>query len=158
VEGTLSFETIHWNHPERAADILVVENWDDSKNNAGYAGASYARGTAGHGGISPYEIHIPLIVSGPSFKKGFESNLPTSNVDIAATVLHINKIPVPASMDGRVMSELLIGSTSTAQAVKPNMIEAKVTGAWGAYKILLERSVLGTHTYVNYAKVERVKQ
>jgi len=158
VEGTLSFETIHWNHPKRAADILVVENWDDSKNNAGYAGTSYARGAAGHGGISPYEIHIPLIVAGPAFKKAFESNLPTSNVDIAATVLYINKIPVPASMDGRVMYEFLIGSESTAPAIKPDMIEAKVARPWGSYKITLERSVLDKHVYINYAKVERVKQ
>ncbi len=26
IEGTLSFESIHWNHPDRAADILADEN------------------------------------------------------------------------------------------------------------------------------------
>lgn len=158
VEGTLSFESIHWNHPDRAADILVDENWDDSKNTAGYAGTGYARGAAGHGGISPYEIHIPLIVSGPAFKKAFESNLPTSNVDIAPTVLYLNKIPVPILMDGRVMFELLMNSNVKPGEVKEEIIEAQVTKASGSYKVTLERSLLGKHEYVNYAKVVRTNR
>ena len=61
VPGTLSFDAIHWNHPERSSDILVDANWNDNKNAAGYAGSSFARGVAGHGGFSPYEVHIPLM-------------------------------------------------------------------------------------------------
>jgi predicted AlkP superfamily pyrophosphatase or phosphodiesterase len=34
VDGTLSFESIHWNH-ERSADLLVDYNWDDSANEFG---------------------------------------------------------------------------------------------------------------------------
>ena len=67
VDGTLSFEAIHWNHPERSADILVDENWDDRKNELGYAGTSFSMGVAGHGGLSPYEVHIALLMSGPKF-------------------------------------------------------------------------------------------
>ena len=81
-----SFESIHWNHPTRAADILISSNWDDRKNDQGYAGASFSPGVAGHGGISPYEVHIALMASGPSFKKPFIDSLPTSNVDIVPTV------------------------------------------------------------------------
>ena len=29
VAGTLSFEAVHWNHADRAADILTASNWDD---------------------------------------------------------------------------------------------------------------------------------
>ncbi|MCW3107625.1 MAG: alkaline phosphatase family protein, partial [Segetibacter sp.] len=156
IEGTLSFGSIHWNHPVRAADILADENWDDNKNSAGYAGTSYARGVAGHGGFSPYEVHIPLIVSGPAFKTSFESNLPTSNVDIAPTVLYLNNITIPPSMDGRIMSEFLLSSKSKSKAIKPELTEAEVRHAWGSYKLQLERSILGKHSYVNYAKVVRV--
>ena len=108
VAGTLSFEAIHWNHTERAADILVDENWDDRKNDKGYAGTSFSRGVAGHGGLSPYEVHIALLTAGPSFKKNFSSELPTSNVDIVPTILAIHNLAVPKSMDGRVLHELLI--------------------------------------------------
>lgn len=31
VEGTVSFDAIHWNHSERATDILVDYNWNDKK-------------------------------------------------------------------------------------------------------------------------------
>jgi predicted AlkP superfamily pyrophosphatase or phosphodiesterase len=67
IPGTLSFSSIHWNHA-RAGDILVDYNWDDGENSFGYKGSSFAKGVAGHGGSSPYEVHIPLIVSGPAFR------------------------------------------------------------------------------------------
>ncbi|MFI5129352.1 MAG: alkaline phosphatase family protein [Chitinophagales bacterium] len=157
VEGTLSFESIHWNHPDRSADILVDENWDDRVNNAGYAGTSFSRGVAGHGGLSPYEVHIALLAAGPSFKKAFEGNLPTSNVDIVPTILHIHQIPIPASMDGRVVNEFLIeDGQSKLPESKIQVTETTVKQPWGTYKLMLERSVLGKHEYVNYAKVIRV--
>lgn len=153
VPGTLSFETIHWNHT-RAADILVDVNWDDRVNSAGYAGASYMPGVAGHGTLSPWDVHIPLIVSGPAFKNGVESDLPTSNVDIAPTVLHILNIPVPASMNGRVISELLKKPLANApKTAKKEVIETSVPD--GAYKIKLERTILGNYRYVDGARTIR---
>jgi arylsulfatase A-like enzyme len=153
----LSFESIHWNHPERSADILVDENWDDRKNDKGYAGTSFSRGVAGHGGLSPYEVHIALLASGPSFKKGFSSDLPTSNVDLVPTVLKIHNIEVPATMDGRVMDELLIENRNPEKMVAKKEIvktEAKFPG--GRYRLTLERTILGKHAYVDFAKVERL--
>lgn len=46
VAGTLSFESIHWDHPTRRADILVDDNWSHEKNNKGYAGTSSSKGVA----------------------------------------------------------------------------------------------------------------
>jgi arylsulfatase A-like enzyme len=155
-EGTLSFESIHWNNAERRADILVVENWDDRRNAFGYAGTSFARGIAGHGGSSPYEIHIPLLASGPGFKKGFEGNLPTSNVDIVPTILHLHQIAAPPDMDGRVMRELLAESVSQpAGGVKKEIIRTTAKHPWGNYHLVLERSVTGKHHYVDFTRVIR---
>lgn len=155
VEGTLSFESIHWNHPERAADILVDENWDDRKNDKGYAGTSFSRGVAGHGGLSPYEVHIALLAAGPSFKKRFESELPTSNVDIAPTVLAIHNIPIPSSMDGRVVNELLIKGDSKQLKVKKETVKATAAFPGGSYTFTLERTLLGKYKYVDFARVVR---
>jgi hypothetical protein len=156
VEGTLSFESIHWDHPGRSADILVDENWDDRKNNAGYAGTSFSRGVAGHGGLSPYEVHIPLIVSGPDFKKGFEADAPSSNVDIVPTILHIHHIPLPSTMDGRVLYELLASQPAKAkERSKKEIITTTAKTGWGTYELQLERSTIGKHSYVNYARVKR---
>lgn len=155
VEGTLSFETIHWNH-SRAADILVDANWDDRVNSAGYAGASYLPGVAGHGTISHRDVHIPLIVSGPAFKNAFESDLPTSNVDLAPTVLHILNIPVPSTMDGRVMSEMLRKPVAgAASKAKKEIIETQASYPGGTYKLTMERTILGKYQYVDGAKTER---
>ena len=157
IDGTLSFESIHWNHPERSADILVDENWDDRKNNLGYAGTSLSRGVAGHGGLSPYEVHIALLAAGPSFKKSFSSELPTSNVDIVPTILKIHNIPIPAPMDGRVMSELLIEDNKQNKIeAKKEIIRTEAKFSGGQYTLTLERTILGKYKYVDFAKVERV--
>jgi arylsulfatase A-like enzyme len=156
VAGTLSFESIHWNHPERSADILVDENWDDRKNEKGYAGMSFSRGVAGHGGLSPYEIHIALLAAGPSFKKNFESDLPTSNVDIVPTILAIHNISIPSDMDGRVMTELLNGKfTNNKMMPKKEALTATAQFAGGTYTLTLDRTILGKYQYVNFAKVVR---
>jgi predicted AlkP superfamily pyrophosphatase or phosphodiesterase len=157
-DGTLSFEAIHWDHPTRAADILVDENWDDTKNKFGYAGTSFSGGVAGHGGFSPYEVHIALIASGPDFKKTYESELPTSNVDIAPTVLHLQNIPVPASMDGRVVYELLNEKSANSNLkAKTDIVESEVKLSTGNYKVELHRTILGTRTYIDYVKTTRLK-
>lgn len=157
VSGTLSFETINWDHPGRSGDILVDMNWNDSKNEAGYAGTSFARGVAGHGGFSPYEIHIALLASGPSFKKKFSGNLPTSNVDIIPTVLHLHNLTIPQQMDGRVMYELLKGKVpkGAPQKATLELLKTEVNLPWGVYKLELERSVLGKYNYPNFTKVVR---
>jgi predicted AlkP superfamily pyrophosphatase or phosphodiesterase len=158
VAGTLSFEAIHWDHPTRAADILTDANWDDRKNKFGYAGTSYSSGVAGHGGFSPYEVHIALLASGPSFKKSFESELPTSNVDITPTILHLNHLPVPNEMDGRVVYELLTekAPAGTPLKAKAEVIKTEVNGPWGTYLLTLHRTILGEHIYTDYAKTIRV--
>ena len=158
VPGTLSFDAIHWNHPERAADILVDENWSDATNSTGYAGTSFARGVAGHGGFSPYEVHIALLANGPSFKKGFEGNLPTSNVDIAPTVLSLHRIPLPATMQGRIFSELFEKSKTKPMRVAKENIETTAVVEGMVYKLSLSVSVVGKHRYINYAKTERKMQ
>jgi predicted AlkP superfamily pyrophosphatase or phosphodiesterase len=155
-DGTLSFETIHWNHPERSADIFYDMNWDDRKNEHGFSGASYSKGVAGHGSSSPYEIHIPLICAGPSFKRNFVSELPTSNIDIVPTVLNILDIPIPASMQGRVMDELLHNTILTGEKAKVEKVETKATTSWGTYKLVLEKSIWMTHEYINYTRTERI--
>lgn len=156
IPGTLSFESIHWNHAERAADILVDANWTDDKNEAGFSGSSYSKGVAGHGSLSPYEITIPLILSGPSFKPSLISELPTSNVDLIPTVLHTLKLPIPNTVDGRVMYEFLSNNQKKfTPGVKNEIIETAVEINKRNYNLILNRSKVGKYTYVNFAKVTR---
>lgn len=157
VAGTLSFDAIHWNHPERSSDILVDVNWNDEKNDKGYAGSSFARGVAGHGGFSPYEVHIPLIAYGPSFKKAYQGTLPTSNVDLVPTILHLHGLEVPKQMDGRVIYEILNEKSPSSAPLKSKLqtVETSIKTPTGKYTLILEQSVLGDYIYLNSAKVIR---
>lgn len=154
VKGTLSFDAIRWNHSQRAADILVTVNWNDNPNSLGFAGTDFATGVAGHGGSSPYEIHIPLIAYGPSFKASFESDLPTSNIDIVPTVLFLNKMVVPQQMQGRIMYELLRDNRIPAAVPRKQVIEVK-TNSKQRYRLKLEQTVLGKYRYIDYLGVTR---
>lgn len=159
VDGTISYEAIHWNHPIRSADILVDVNWNDTKNKHGYPGTGYATGPAGHGSFSPYEVHINLMASGPSFKKSFQSELPTANIDITPTVLHINNVPVPEVMDGRVAYELLTekAPSSAPTKAKKEYVKTSVKLADGStYNLTLERTVLGKYKYNDFVRTERI--
>jgi predicted AlkP superfamily pyrophosphatase or phosphodiesterase len=153
--GTISFEAIHWNHPQRAADIVVSPNWNDNKNAFGYAGTDDSRGVAGHGGTSPYEIHIPFIVSGPDFKRNYVSQIPTSNTDITPTVLYLQHLAVPQQMDGRVVTEMLFSNKAALPVVKVQQIEAVTQNENLLYKINLQRSVVGRQQYVDFTNVTR---
>lgn len=155
VKGTLSFESVHWSHP-RSADIMVDVNCDDRENEYGYKGASYSRGVAGHGSSSPYEINIPFIAAGPSFKHSYTSNLPTSNVDIVPTVLRLYNITVPTEMDGRPMEEFYLGNSGYSERdIKKTTTKTSTKYDGGTYTLTLEESILGTYRYVDFTKTER---
>ena len=157
IAGTLSFESIHWNHEERMADILADVNWSDEKNAAGYAGTSYSKGVAGHGSLSPYEVHIALLAAGPSFKQSFESNLPTSNVDLVPTILYLHKLKIPSTATGRIMYEVLNEKTTKPTVAKEEIIGNSAVYQGGIYKLELSCTTLGTFRYVNFSKVTRQK-
>ena len=157
IEGTVSFDAIHWNHPERAGDILVDYDWNDDKNSQGYAGTSLSRGVAGHGGFSQYEVHIALLAAGPSFKKAYASELPSSNVDIAPTVLQIHQLKIPTSMDGRVLTELMVNEKASPKlAPKKETIITKAPIKGGTYELRVERTLLGKYQYVDFSKATRI--
>lgn len=155
VAGTLSFETIHYNHPDRSGDILVAANWNDAKNAYGYAGTDFSGGVAGHGGSSPYEIGIRLLASGPDFRESFQSELPTSNVDIVPTVLSLYQLPIPETMDGRVVTEFLQTEGKSETSATKDVIKTEAKYPWGTYVLSAEISELGRFRYFDFSKVER---
>ncbi|RYY53529.1 MAG: alkaline phosphatase family protein [Chitinophagaceae bacterium] len=156
VPGTLSFSSIHWDNADRSGDVLADYNWNDDKNNTGYAGTSMGKGVAGHGSMSPYEVHIPLIASGPDFIAATESALPTSNVDITPTVLFLQGLKVPSTMDGRVLRELLAANRVKMKAPVTEHVISTANGAAGSYKVDLQVTKLGDYRYIDFSKVVRI--
>ena len=155
VAGTLSFSAIRWDHA-RAADIFVAGNWTDDRNAFGYRGAVQVPGVAGHGSASPYDIRIPLIAAGPQIKIGIESDVPTGNVDLAPTVLHLLEVPLAETMEGRVLEELLVGGPAPVEvAVVRQQARAEAVWEEGGYRLVLHRSWVGGTVYIDFAEVWR---
>lgn len=113
--GTRRFHDYHDDGPYQA-DILVFpkDDWtlnQVDKNNAvpgpfqEHTQYPYGR----HGGFSTDELYVPLIMSGPAFKKGVILPHPVNHPDVAATVAQIlggtdlttgEGVPIRAALEG----------------------------------------------------------
>jgi arylsulfatase A-like enzyme len=150
--GTLSFDAIDYQHP-RTADILVDSNWSHAANSHGYPGTTTSGGVAGHGSSSPYDIRIRLIASGPDFKRGVKSNVPSSNVDIAPTLCQLYGVEPPPSMSGRVLTELLQGGPDS-ESIRVDHSVHRAATAWkdGRYEVELHKVRVGTSDYLEFTE------
>src|SRR5664279_1792477 len=77
-----------------------------------------------HGSLSRYDMNNTLVASGPDFKRGFISDTPSGNIDVAPTILHLLGITPREPMDGRVLREALAGHNDPAPEVKEQKFEA----------------------------------
>lgn len=149
--GTLSFGSVGWNHA-RAGDVLFSANWSHEGNAAGFRGRTEQAGTAGHGTTSPYDITATLIAAGPNIRRASRSPVPSSNADVAPTVLHLLGVPVPPSMTGRVLHELLrTGPLPSVVPVIRNSVTTQVAASETrqGYHLTLYRSHVATASYVD---------
>lgn len=153
VPGTLSFDVARWNH-SRAGDILVSANWNDQKNPVGFAGYSTQGGVAGHGTSSPFDVHNTLIAAGPAFRERVRSNVPTSNVDLAPTLLTMCGLSIPGSMTGRSIDEALSTGPPPASVVVARRVETARTPD-GTYQVDAHVSVVSGRAYLDYTQVTR---
>ena len=153
VPGTLSFDAARWQHP-RSAALLVSGNWSDARNAAGVAGTTTQSGVAGHGTSSPYDIHNPLLAAGPDVRAAATSTVPTSNADLAPTLLTLLGVPVPPSMTGRTVIELLrSGPAPASLAVTHTVVSA--TTSDGRYRVDAHLSTVAGYRYLDHTVVHR---
>ena len=153
VPGTLPFAIAHWGH-ERSADVLYSADWTAEPNEFGYAGTTAQGGVAGHGSSSRFEIHTPLVASGPDLKDAVTVDVPSAHVDLAPTFLHLMGIDVPPSMQGRVLFEgLRDGPDATLVDVQTG--ETTVENRAGSYVLTAFTSVVDGRSYLDYTVVER---
>lgn len=145
--GTLSHDLAGGNHPH-GAQIVTYPNWNADRNAAGFPGTVQAPGLAGHGATSPWEINALFVAFGPDFKPGITNCAPSSNADLAPTILHLAGIPVPKAMDGRVLHEILHGGPAPDKLrVQHKTWTAKTPDA--RYTVTLRSSSVAGHCYVD---------
>jgi arylsulfatase A-like enzyme len=82
------------------------------------------------------------------------SAVPTSNVDLAPTLLTWLGVPVPPSMSGRVATELFgSGPRPTSLTVTRRVITTR--SADGGYQLDAHISTVAGHDYLDYTVVRR---
>ena len=134
VAGTLSFDIVRWSH-DRSAQILFSPDWTDTPNAHGVRGSVSAGGVAGHGSASPWDVHNTLIGAGPDLGRGITIDVPSANVDLMPTVLSLLGLPMPSSVQGRVLAEALTGDASRGGKQVVSSVEHSADTLDGRYRV-----------------------
>jgi len=156
--GTVSFAAVGWDHP-RSADILTSADWTDAENEWGYSGEVLTRGVAGHGSASPWDIRATFVAAGPRIARGVVSQVPSGNVDLMPTALALLGAEPPEGLDGRVLTEILVGGVDPADVhVESVPIETTTTVDGVGYDLTVERSRVGRTVYLDGTRVTRTRR
>ena len=128
IEGAFELKTARLDR-NGAPDVIVAMRWSDAKNRFGVAGelvadATRAVGNGTHASLSRHDVHNTLVAAGPSFRRAATITMPSGNVDIAPTVLHLLGIRPAEKLDGRVLSEAFTGGEEDLKAVRSETLEA----------------------------------
>jgi len=144
--GTFAISDIHLDS-ENAPDLIVSLRWMDETNKFGASGlittdrSSYTPGQGAHVSLSRYDMHNTLVAAGPDFRSGITNSLPSGNVDIAPTILHLLGIKPPTPMDGRVLTEALTIAGASTPAAKTRHLEVRAPAGkttWHQYLNITE--------------------
>jgi arylsulfatase A-like enzyme len=152
--GTFNLNDAKIDNPH-APDVVMAFRWNDSKNQFGAPGmidADWQReaGQGTHATLSRFDMHNTLVVAGPDFRRDQTDDLPTGNVDLAPTILHILGIKAQ-EMDGRVLSEAMINADQVPAGgrAEAKTIEAKKDFAAGTWRQSLRISRVGSTIYLD---------
>ena len=147
--GTFALSQIHLDSQD-APDIAVSLRWTAEKSGNGTPGmlvgdkTSFGAGQGAHCSLSPYDMSATLVAAGPSFHSGVTSTVPTGNVDVAPTILHL--LGIDSKTDGRILNEALKGAPASVTPSQPRRIEALANNGgiiWRQYLKTVE--VNGVH-------------
>jgi len=156
--GTFALELAHQCNPSHGADVIVTYRWDASPSPFQVPGTQWVPATPratpsaahnGHGGLNPYVTHSTLLATGPEFAQARTVDVPAGNQDIAPTLLKLQGISLPASLDGRVLSEALKNPPKTPRP-KSGVRNLQVTS--GTFCSELNVAYTGDHIYLNQAR------
>ncbi len=163
VSYTFPLQLIHCQSP-RSPDILMSFTWNSASNRWSLPGGGpfghdgVEVGGGNHGSISPFEIHNVLVTTGPHFKTGVTSTIPSGNVDLLPTLLHLLGRAPPEVVDGRVLREALTdGPTPEDVTVKTHIHKVEDTGQSPGFKQRLQTSTVAHTVYLETGQVIREK-
>lgn len=141
-------------HLELAAgpDVVMSFHWNDGRNESGVRGMIATNGSGDpakgtHGTLSPFDLHNTFIAAGPDFRRGVTSEVPTSNLDVAATLVRLLGLTPAQPLDGRVVNEATTFGDAKAPRVETKTLEATRDVSAGRWRQYLRTSTVGTSVY-----------
>jgi len=156
IAGTLRHKHVGIAHA-RAPDISLVCRHEDSDNAWARRGqslhdAGYPVGGGCHGGLSPYELHNFLALSGGCFGQGLVTGLPAGNIDICPTIMKLFGQNICDEVDGRILVEGLKnpGNLNAEKPIEHTFISGNSSGAVTHLNV----TRMGSAHYLNRAWVE----
>ena len=160
LEGTFPLEAVRMNSQDTAPDLVVSFRWTDEKNEFGAPGYVLSeggkRGGGTHASLSRFDMHNTLVASGPDFRKGFLSELPSSNADVAPTILSILGLKPPQPMDGRALTEALVGGNAPTGKPETKTVEATREVGLRRWHQYLKTTTYGGAFYIDEGNGESV--
>ena len=157
--GTFTLEQIQLNTTS-APDVMMSFRWTDGKNHHGIPGLLQADsgrkiGQGTHASLSPFDVHNTLIASGPDFGRDISSQLPSSNLDLAPTILWIIGLKPPQSRNGRVLFEAIRNRETGYPDPESKVLTSSRQMANGEWRQYLKLTKLGSTVYVDEGNGEK---
>jgi predicted AlkP superfamily pyrophosphatase or phosphodiesterase len=151
IPGTFPLETVRYNSTNGAPDLVVALRWTADRNDYGAPGMFLSmdgtKGKGSHASLSRFDMNNTLVASGPDFKKGLVSDVPSGNIDLAPTLLHLFGIKPPQPLDGRVLHEALAASTETVPKPVSRTLEARRDTGFMHWRQYLKVTEVGQAVY-----------
>ncbi|QRM33280.1 alkaline phosphatase family protein (plasmid) [Microvirga sp. VF16] len=133
VQGTLPHSAVMAEHP-RSADLTFVLgscasiDADVDPETVFYDGA-YPVGVGMHGGLTSFELSVLGILAGDWFRPGV-LRTPTGIVDLAPTILAGLDLPIPETVQGRILEEAIGGDEGPIDEVEDASLSVENAGSW----------------------------
>ena len=151
-EGTFPLEFTRANTAD-APDVMVSLRWNEKVNQFGIPGqiiADDARpaGKGTHVTLSKFDVHNILIAAGPDFRERTTITLPSSNLDLAPTILNLLGLEPPHKLDGRVLAEAMEEKAERTEVLSKTMRATRKfpSGEWEQH---LRVSLVGETIYID---------
>lgn len=119
-----------------------------------YYDGSYPIGVGMHGGLSAHELSSLCILAGNAFRSGVVAS-PTSIVDLVPTILSSLGLPLPSTVQGRIIDEALQDREDSGQ---DDVEDASVSIASSARRATVFRKLYRQRLYLRGAAVTRLER
>ena len=100
--------------------------------------------------MSKHELRNVLFARGPSFKQKLESNVPSGNIDLAPTILHILGLQTSKHMSGRVLNESLVFNADLEKDWETELYNAEKDLGDLVYRQQIKINRVDETTYLDY--------